>query len=169
MLLGVHGGGKSLAAKAVARICNIPLLRLDFGVLYNKFFGETERNIGDALHTAEVLAPCVAQCDRGLDVAAGCEAGGVAEVDQNLFVRIGAAIAWLAPVFFEASPWAFKVFEGVTGAVMAFRLPTRRLTGASSGVSPSECRVYSQSSPQVSNFTDIPCTTSITSPFVSHW
>ncbi len=63
LLLGVQGGGKSLAAKAIAGIWGVPLLRLDFGVLYNKFFGETERNMRTVLQSAEVMAPCVLWCD----------------------------------------------------------------------------------------------------------
>ncbi|MEE4245802.1 MAG: AAA family ATPase [Kangiellaceae bacterium] len=59
MLVGVQGGGKSLAAKAVAGMWNVPLLRLDFGTLYNKFHGETEKNLRDALQMAELMAPCV--------------------------------------------------------------------------------------------------------------
>ena len=43
LLLGVQGGGKSLAARAVAGTWGVPLLRFDFGELYNKFFGETEK------------------------------------------------------------------------------------------------------------------------------
>ena len=63
MLLGVQGGGKSLAAKAVAGLWGIPLLRLDFGSLYNKFFGETERNLRNSLKQAELMAPCVLWMD----------------------------------------------------------------------------------------------------------
>jgi len=59
MLLGVQGCGKSLAAKAAAGVWGLPLLRLDFGILYNKFFGETEHNLRKALKMAEVMAPCV--------------------------------------------------------------------------------------------------------------
>ena len=59
LLVGVQGGGKSLAAKAVAGMWQLPLLRLDFGTLYNKFFGETERNLREALQAAEAMAPCV--------------------------------------------------------------------------------------------------------------
>jgi SpoVK/Ycf46/Vps4 family AAA+-type ATPase len=59
MLVGVQGGGKSLAAKAVAGMWNVPLLRLDFGALYNKYHGETERNLREALKMAELMAPCV--------------------------------------------------------------------------------------------------------------
>jgi SpoVK/Ycf46/Vps4 family AAA+-type ATPase len=39
------------------------LLRLDFGTLYNKFFGETERNLREALQAAEAMAPCVLWID----------------------------------------------------------------------------------------------------------
>ena len=44
-------------------IFGVPLLRLDFGVLYNKYFGETERNLRKALDTAEVMSPCVLWMD----------------------------------------------------------------------------------------------------------
>ena len=54
MLLGVQGCGKSLAAKAAAGLFGVPLLRLDFGALYNKYYGETERNVREALKTAEL-------------------------------------------------------------------------------------------------------------------
>jgi len=63
LLLGIQGCGKSLAAKSVAGIWGIPLLRLDFGQLYNKYVGETERNLRQALHTAEVMSPCVLWID----------------------------------------------------------------------------------------------------------
>lgn len=63
LLLGVQGGGKSLAAKSVAGAWSLPLLRLDFAALYNKYYGETERNLRDALKTAAVMAPCVLWID----------------------------------------------------------------------------------------------------------
>ena len=63
MLLGVQGCGKSLAAKAVAGHFGIPLLRLDFGSLFNKYIGETEKNLRQALQTAEAMAPCVLWID----------------------------------------------------------------------------------------------------------
>ena len=49
LLLGVQGCGKSLAAKAVAGAWQVPLLRLDFGSFYNKYYGETEKNLRDVL------------------------------------------------------------------------------------------------------------------------
>jgi SpoVK/Ycf46/Vps4 family AAA+-type ATPase len=63
LLIGVQGCGKSLAAKASAGVFGVPLLRLDFGALYNKYHGETERNLRETLQTADVMAPCVLWID----------------------------------------------------------------------------------------------------------
>jgi len=63
LLLGVQGCGKSLAAKAVAGVLNIPLLRLEFAALYNKYHGESERNLRESLKAAEGMAPCVLWID----------------------------------------------------------------------------------------------------------
>ena len=63
MLLGVQGCGKSLAAKATAGAWSVPLMRLDFGGLYNKYLGETERNLREALEVADAMSPCVLWMD----------------------------------------------------------------------------------------------------------
>ena len=63
LLIGVQGCGKSLAAKATAGIFGAPLLRLDFGTLYDKYHGETERKLRESLKTADVMAPCVLWID----------------------------------------------------------------------------------------------------------
>ena len=54
LLLGVQGCGKSMLAKATAAGFGVPLLRLDFGSLYDKFHGETEKNLREALASAEL-------------------------------------------------------------------------------------------------------------------
>lgn len=72
LLLGIQGCGKSLAAKAIAGVWGVPLLRLDFGVLYNKYIGETEKNIRAALQSAETLSPCVLWVD---EIEKGIETG----------------------------------------------------------------------------------------------
>ncbi len=102
MLLGVQGGGKSLAAKAVAGVWKVPLLRLDFGVLYNKFFGETESNIRKALAAAAVMAPCVLWCD---EIEKGIATG---DNDNGTSKRVLATLlTWMAendtPVFVVAT------------------------------------------------------------------
>lgn len=91
MLLGVQGGGKSLAAKAVAGFWSIPLLRLDFGTLYNKYFGETERNLRNSLKQAELMAPCVLWMD---EIEKGIATG---QGDNATSQRIlGTLLTWMA-------------------------------------------------------------------------
>ncbi|MBB1087314.1 AAA family ATPase [Lysobacter sp. SG-8] len=63
LLLGVQGCGKSMLAKAVAAGFGVPLVRLDIGALYNKYHGETERNLRETLAAVERLAPCVLWMD----------------------------------------------------------------------------------------------------------
>lgn len=91
LLLGVQGCGKSLAAKSVAGTWSIPLLRMDFGALYNKYHGETERNIRDALKAAESMAPCVLWMD---EIEKGISVG---DSDDGTSRRILATLlTWMA-------------------------------------------------------------------------
>ncbi len=94
MLLGVQGSGKSLAAKAVAGAWGVPLLRLDFATLYNKFFGETERNLREALASAEAMAPCVLWIDEIEKGLASDSSGGT---DGGVSRRVlGTLLTWLS-------------------------------------------------------------------------
>ncbi len=91
MLLGVQGSGKSLAAKAVAGTFGIPLLRIDFGALYNKFYGETEKNLRHALDTADIMEPCVLWMD---EIEKGI---AVDTSDDGLSMRmLGTLLTWMA-------------------------------------------------------------------------
>jgi hypothetical protein len=103
LLLGVQGGGKSLAAKAVAGTWGIPLLRLDLGALFDKYIGETERKTRDSLKMAERMAPCVLWID---EIEKGISSGG--ENDGGLSQRVlGTLLTWMAerkePVFVVAT------------------------------------------------------------------
>jgi SpoVK/Ycf46/Vps4 family AAA+-type ATPase len=91
MLLGVQGCGKSLAARASAGIFNVPLLRLDCAALFDKFVGESERNLRESLNTADLLAPCVLWID---EIEKGFAAG---DSDGGATRRVlGAFLTWLA-------------------------------------------------------------------------
>ncbi len=91
LLIGVQGCGKSLAAKATAGIFNLPLLRLDFATLYNKYHGETERNLRESLKTADVMAPCVLWIDEIEKGLAG--RGGETGTSQRV---LGSFLTWMA-------------------------------------------------------------------------
>lgn len=91
LLLGVQGGGKSLAARCVAGSWQLPLLRLDAGALYNKFHGETERNLRETLRLADAMAPCVLWVDE-IEKALAREAN-----DGGTSARVlGTLLTWMA-------------------------------------------------------------------------
>jgi SpoVK/Ycf46/Vps4 family AAA+-type ATPase len=91
LLLGVQGCGKSLAAKATAGIFGVPLLRLDFGAIYDKYHGETERKLRESLKTAEVMSPCVLWIDEVEKGIAG--RGGETGTAQRV---LGTFLTWMA-------------------------------------------------------------------------
>lgn len=107
LLVGVQGGGKSLAAKASAGLLGLPLLRVDFGALYNKYHGETERNLREALKLAEAVAPCVLWFDE-------MEKGLASDDNDGGTSRrvLGSLLTWLAercsPIFVVATANAIE-------------------------------------------------------------
>lgn len=94
LLLGVQGCGKSLSAKAVASELGLPLLRLDPSSLYNKYFGESEKNLRRAIKLAEAMAPVVLWIDELEKAFASVgEGGNDGGVSHRLF---GTFLTWLA-------------------------------------------------------------------------
>lgn len=63
LLLGVQGCGKSLTARATARMLSFPLLRLDLSRLMEEGQGASERNLRSVLHLLESIAPVVLWLD----------------------------------------------------------------------------------------------------------
>lgn len=63
LVLGVPGCGKSLCAKAVAMEWGLPLLKFDTANLYNKYIGETEKNLKKAIETSEKMSPVILWID----------------------------------------------------------------------------------------------------------
>ena len=103
LIVGVQGCGKSLAAKVVARLWRQPLLKLDAGRLYDKYIGESEKNLRKALDVAEAIAPCVLWID---ELEKAFTSRG--ESDGGLSRRmLGSFLTWLqerrAPVFVAAT------------------------------------------------------------------
>ena len=92
LLLGVQGAGKSLAAKAVAGSWGVPLLRLDFAALYDKWLGETERNLREALKFADAMAPCVLWMD---EIEKGV-ATGTSDAGGEARRVLGTILTWMA-------------------------------------------------------------------------
>lgn len=105
ILLGVQGCGKSLAAKAIAKAWALPLLKMEPGRLYDKYVGESDKNLEKALKIAERMAPCVLMID---EIEKGFAGTGSSDADAGLSKRIvGRLLGWLqerkAPVFVVAT------------------------------------------------------------------
>ncbi|MBI1290423.1 AAA family ATPase [bacterium] len=106
LLMGVQGCGKSLSAKAVARLYKMPLLRLDMGQVFSSFVGESESRIREALSLAQGVSPCVLWIDE-IDKGLG-GLGGSGKGDSGTTQRVfGTLVTWMqenrAPVFVVAT------------------------------------------------------------------
>jgi hypothetical protein len=92
-LVGVQGCGKSLAVKAIAREWGIPLLKLDASQLYDKYVGETEKNLRQAIAMAEAMAPVVLWIDEiEKALSTGQGSGEDASISRRL---MGYFLTWL--------------------------------------------------------------------------
>ena len=93
LLVGVQGCGKSLAAKCIAREWRLPLLKLDAGRLYDKYVGESEKNLRRAIEVAESMAPSLLWIDEIEKAFAPTrEGGGDGGVSQRIFATL---LSWL--------------------------------------------------------------------------
>lgn len=106
MLLGVQGCGKSLVAKAVSSLWNVPLLRLDMGRIFSGLVGSSEENVRRAIRTAESVAPAILWVDEVEKAFAGVHSSGASDggVTSRVF---GTFLTWLqektSPVFVIAT------------------------------------------------------------------
>jgi len=93
LFVGVQGCGKSLAAKYVARQWRMPLLKLDAARLYDKYIGESERNLRRAISIAESMSPVVLWID---EIEKAFATGGNSENDGGLSRRLlGTFLTWM--------------------------------------------------------------------------
>lgn len=88
LLVGIPGCGKSLSAKMVAKSWALPLFRFDIGSVYDKWVGESEKKMREALRFLDNVAPCVVWIDeieKGLAVSDGGNDTGRRVLGQFLF------------------------------------------------------------------------------------
>lgn len=106
LLLGVQGCGKSLTARATAKLLSFPLLRLDVGGLLSGERGGSEKNMREALKIAESIAPVVLWLDEIEKGFSGLEGNEVAR-DGTLSRIFGSFLTWMQdrkkPVFVVAT------------------------------------------------------------------
>ena len=107
LILGVPGCGKSLIAKTTSRLWGLPLLRLDMGRVYDgSTVGRSEKNLRDALKTAESISPAILFIDEMDKAFAG--GAGSSDSDGGTSSRIfGSFLTWMqektSPVFVMAT------------------------------------------------------------------
>ncbi|MBP6632579.1 MAG: AAA family ATPase [Kofleriaceae bacterium] len=106
LLIGVPGTGKSLTAKAVGALWQMPLLRLDVGKIFGGLVGSSEENMRNVIKTAEAIAPAILWIDELEKGFSGTASSG--QTDGGTTSRVfGSFITWLqektTPVFVIAT------------------------------------------------------------------
>ncbi len=104
LVTGIPGCGKSLTAKAMSTIWQLPLLRLDLGKIFSGIVGSSEENMRKAIATVEAVAPSILWVDeieKGLN---GVKSSNDSGVSSRIF---GTFLTWMqektAPVFVIAT------------------------------------------------------------------
>lgn len=106
LMIGVPGTGKSLTAKAVGALWQMPLLRLDMGKIFGGLVGSSEENMRNVIKTAEAIAPGILWIDELEKGFSGSQSSG--QTDGGTTSRVfGSFITWLqektSPVFVIAT------------------------------------------------------------------
>ena len=106
LIVGIPGTGKSLTAKATAKVFGVPLLKLDAGRIFAGLVGQSESNLRSVIQTAEAIAPCCLWIDELEKGFAGSKSSG--STDGGTSARVfGSFISWLqekrSPVFIVAT------------------------------------------------------------------
>ncbi|MBR6616614.1 MAG: AAA family ATPase [Oscillospiraceae bacterium] len=104
LIAGVAGCGKSLTAKAISAMWNLPLLRLDMGKIFSGVVGSSEENMRKAIKTAEAVAPSVLWVDEIEKGLGGVTSSGDSGTSMRVF---GSFLTWMQektlPVFVVAT------------------------------------------------------------------
>ncbi len=105
LITGVPGCGKSLTAKAISAMWQLPLLRLDMGKIFSGIVGSSEENMRKAIKTAEAVAPSILWID---EIEKGFSSASGSSGDSGTSTRIfGTFLTWMQektkPVFVVAT------------------------------------------------------------------
>lgn len=88
LLTGIPGCGKSLSAKIIAKNWNLPLYKLNLDTIFNKWVGESERQMKEALDYIDNMSPCIVWIDeieKSLSVSSDGNDTGKRIIGQFLF------------------------------------------------------------------------------------
>lgn len=79
LLTGIPGSGKSLLAKAIAAVWNLPLLRLDVGKVMTGLVGGSEEKMRLVIQQAESIAPAILWIDEIEKSLSGTKSSGFSD------------------------------------------------------------------------------------------
>lgn len=103
LITGVPGCGKSLIAKAISAMWQLPLLKLDMGKIYAGIVGSSEENMRQVIKTAEAIAPSILWIDE-IEKGFSNSGSGDGGTSRRVF---GSFLTWLQekekPVFVVAT------------------------------------------------------------------
>lgn len=106
LTVGLPGCGKSLTCKAISSCWEMPLLRLDFGGLFNSLIGQSEANARMAIKKAEAIAPCILWIDEIEKAISGIRSSGRSDSGTTSRV-LSIFLTWMqekeSPVFVVAT------------------------------------------------------------------
>lgn len=94
LLLGIQGCGKSLVAKTVASLWNLPLLRLDMSLIFSGYIGASESNMRKATKTADSIAPTVLWIDEIEKAFSGVASSSISDAGTTARV-VGTFLTWI--------------------------------------------------------------------------
>lgn len=104
LITGVPGCGKSLTAKAMSEIWQLPLLKLDMGRIFSGIVGSSEENMRKAIKTAEAVSPSILWVDEIEKGFSGRQGSGDSGTSGRIFATF---LTWMqeksAPVFVIAT------------------------------------------------------------------
>ena len=133
LITGVPGCGKSLIAKAVSAMWQLPLLRLDVGKIFSSLVGSSEENMRKAMMTAETIAPSILWIDEIEKGFSGLGSSGDSGTSSRIF---GSFLTWMQektkPVFVVATANNIKSLpaellrKGRFDEIFFVDLPTQR-------------------------------------------
>jgi SpoVK/Ycf46/Vps4 family AAA+-type ATPase len=95
LLLGIQGCGKSLTARATARLLSFPLVRLDVANLLAGDRGSSERNMRDVMRLMEAIAPAVLWLDEIEKGFAGVGGEDDKSSDATMLRIMGSFLTWM--------------------------------------------------------------------------
>ena len=130
LLAGIPGCGKSYSAKMIAKEWELPLFRFDLGTVYDKWVGESEKKMKEALEFIDNVSPCVVWVDeieKALSVSDSGNDTGKRVLGQFLFwLQESNSRVFLVATANDISALPFELFrKGRFSEIFFLDMPNR--------------------------------------------